>query len=192
MNNIISRTSFASAPLLAAGNNTVFCYNHPEFFAPCATLLGVQSVAENRMSPLCRTLCRVVFTYAMRIGEALRLLCTDVLSGDRVLVRGEKKSASYIILLPGIYADMVRAGVVDKAVSIFPLSYLQCYRSALRAGISFFRNDHKNRILWHRGRFALIEEITLGHTDLRAGDLLRHRHENTVQYYMPLKGGSYG
>ena len=183
------RSILLQTPLHRQPNSTLFCYTSPDSFPSLSRLLGFPIERELLLSPSLRTVARVVALFAMRVSECLQLQVRDVISGDRVVVEGKKKSGSYIIWLPHIQHQIDTTSGVDESAFLFPFPYIHVYRHFVRVGLVELASERLNHVVSHAGRYRLISEIVCNRPLERPGDLLHHRRENTVSYYLPKKGG---
>jgi integrase len=189
----MSRMTFsAPAPLVYAGNNTLYCYTLPDTFPSLTALVDADPNLESQMNRLHRDILRVVYSYAARINEILRLTTNDIVREDTVLVTAEKGSRSYIILLPGL-GDQIRVlGSPGGAVLLFPAKYIQVYRSARKCGLGLSLEGHRNRSVTHRARYDTARIVANKKGTSVASDVMRHRSASTIQYYLGQGGSKHG
>lgn len=170
--------------VILARNSTSYCYSPPTDYPSINDLLGCNSVSYNLLSPKVRAVLQVSFVNLSRISEVLSLTVANVLPPDRVFCKGSKKGSSYLIFLPGLSSQLARLGSVPDSTLLFGISYMQCYRGCLRAGIRLQGVDSVNTPRTHLFRYVFAK----GHSDhLTASvlrDLLHHRSINSQLYYI--------
>jgi integrase len=144
------------------------------------------------MHPRAQAAMRVILYYGMRASEYLNVTKQDILPYDRVVVRGLKGSASYIIILPGICEQVSNCDSFFSLDSVSNITYNKLYQSCVRAGLRDRLDGRKNWSVTHLGRYKLVRE-TLDKFDFSIkGDVLHHRNPNTIKYYLNKKGGNDG
>ena len=180
----MSRSLSVLSPLIKACNTTLFYYRPPVNFPSVQGIFNNGEINANAMHPICRSVCQVCALYLCRIGEVLSLTLFDVISADRVICRGSKRGSAFIIYLPGLSQQVLESKVKDVSVSLFPVSYSQCYRSFLRAGIRFPREGRKNSMRCHAGRYAVRSLYSEGTEIGVLSDLLHHKSKSSILYYL--------
>ena len=177
-------TLSAPSPLNRARNNTLFYYRPDDYFPSVRSLFYDMSIAESSMHPVCRAVCRVAAVYFCRISELLRLCISDVLEPDRAICTGSKRGSDYVIFLPGLSKQILLSEVSDPTLPLFPVSYSQCYRSYVRAGISLFRDGFKNAARCHASRYQVSKLHSEGKELNTLSDLLHHKSKSSILYYL--------
>ncbi len=177
-------TLSGSSSLARARNSTLYCYRPPDNFPSVQYLLHDFSINEKLMHPNARTVCIICLLYFCRISEVLRLTVKDVLHPDRALCIGSKRGSSYVVFLPGLSYQLHNCGSISPSSSLFPISYLQCYRSYVRAGIRLRVSGGKNYRRSHIGRYAVSDLFDKGVEKTTLGDLLHHKSKSSILYYL--------
>lgn len=172
------------SPLPSARNSTVFYYKLPSLFPNVRRVFNDPSINELAMHPICRAVCQVAGLFLCRVSEILSLTLGDIFQPDRVVCRGSKRGAAYIIYLPCLSQQVLESKVKDVHVPIFPVSYSQCYRSFVRAGIRLNREGYKNSMRCHAGRYAINKLYSEGSSLNVLSDLLRHKSKGSILYYL--------
>ena len=170
--------------MLKARNNTMFYYRLPAGFPSVKVALDDSSINENAMHPVCRAVLQIAVLYLCRISEILALRVDSVFHPDRAVSLGSKRGAAYVLYLPGLSQQILKSKVKDESVPLFPVSYSQCYRSCVRAGIRFTRAGYKNSMRCHAGRYAVNKLYSEGSEVNVLSDLLHHKSKNSVLYYL--------
>jgi len=181
--NSIFRTVSAPSSLLPARNTTLYYYQTPTVVPSIKSILGDQSIAEELLSPLCRSTIQVCFLFNCRIQEVLNARICDIVHPDRVVFHGLKRSSSYIVYLPGLSDQVSQWPDAVAETVIFPITYLKLYRAACRAGISHFIKGGANRRRLHSSRYLLAKKLVNQVDDKDMSDILRHRSASSLSYY---------
>lgn len=171
------------SPLLQARNTTLYCYTDDNLFPSIKSLLGDSSISEELLSPLSRVTFQVCFLYHCRIQEVLNVCLSDIVHPDRVVVRGIKRSGSYIIYLPGISGQVAAVEGNHKKIPVFPVTYIKLYRDAVRVGIHFRTKNGKNIKRLHASRFALCQSIPVDVSDSELSSIMRHKSLSSLRFY---------
>lgn len=177
-------TLSGTSPLPQARNTTLYYYTLPDYFPTVKDLTNNESISELSMHPIARTVCRLGLLYLCRVSELLLLTVAQVYNPDRVICHGAKRSRSYMIYLPGLSASLEANNITDPAQPLFPISYIKCYRSYLKAGIRFVKKGATNSARTHVGRYA-VQELEAGGTEVSVlSDLLHHKSKSSILYYL--------
>lgn len=177
-------TLSAPSPLPKAGNSTLYCYRPPENFPSVRYLLNDNNISEALMHPVARTVCQVCLLYFCRISEVLSLTFGDIIHPDRAVCTGAKRGRSYAIYLPGLSQQVLTSSLSDISIPLFPISYLQCYRSYLKSGIRLNIKGSKNVRRCHLGRYKVADLFDQGLEVSILGDLLHHKSKSSILYYL--------
>ena len=170
-------------PYDRACNKIAFFYASGTSIQAASALLGVPeerlaAAASRELSALI-----VIARWNMRAGEYLALVENDVLGNDMVLVRGEKKSASYQIYLPGIEEQLRTDSDQRPGRLVAGTSYARLYRMCTRIGYGKLIEGHKNLAKTHLARYINSSKINRfgGHA---VSDCLHHRSEKNRDFYL--------
>lgn len=177
-------THSVPSPLHRACNTTQYNYKPGQYFPTIRSLLGHASVNPEFMHPIARAVCRVALVYFSRVSELLRLTINDIINPDRVFCSGLKHSHSYLIYLPGITKQVSALSSSDASLRIFPISYVKCYRSYVRAGIRLSVPNRKNVARCHIGRYQVSSLASKGYSKDALSDVLHHRRKSSISYYL--------
>lgn len=178
------RTDSVSSSLLKARNSTLFYYRPPSNFPSVKDIFGDESISDINMHPICRSVCQVSSLFLCRILEVLSLRISDIFEPDRVVCRGSKRGAAYLIYLPGLCKQVSSCLITDASLPLFPVSYSQCYRSFIRAGIRLDRPGYKNVMRCHSGRYLISNLFKAGSEDGVLSDLLHHKSKSSLSFYL--------
>lgn len=172
------------SPLHRAGNTTSYCYVPPKGFPTICQLIPSYTGAEQSINPSVRAVLRVCLLYLSRISELLSLTTRDVVQPDRVICSGLKRSRDYLIFLPGLSEQIALWPCDRQILSLFSVTYMQCYRACVSAGIRHSKSSGKNTPRTHAGRFMFTKEHghQLKETTLR--DILHHNSISSQSYYL--------
>lgn len=181
---MLSDTPFAPAPLYHTRKSPLDYLSLQHALPCCSAILGRPNILDSALCPMSSVVLRLCACYALRVGEVLRLKVSDVIRADRIVVQGEKGSASCVVLLPGITYAIHKAAIMAPADLLFPCGYQYIYRRALQARISMPRQKGSNKIVTHIGRYTVVDEAgSILQVD-NLGDVLRHKVSQNVQYYL--------
>jgi hypothetical protein len=136
------------------------------------------------MHPVCRVVVQISLLYFCRVSEVLSLTTKSVVNPDRALCVGAKRSHSYIIYLPGLSKQVSNVKNQGAPVLLFPVSYIKCYRSCIRAGLRLDLPGAANKKVTHAGRYLVKELASAGFTDRQLSDVLHHRSSSSLSYYL--------
>ena len=180
MSGILSATS----PLVQARNTTLYYYRIPDILPTVKDLLSNKEILESAMHPIARAVCIVSLLNFSRVNEILSLTVADILTPDRAICQGSKRGRAYLILLPGISQQLLDNCIVDPSTLLFPITYLKCYRSYVRAGIRLDRGVSSNKARCHIGRYSVKDLNTGGVPESVLSDLLHHKSASSLIYYL--------
>jgi hypothetical protein len=130
--------------------------------------------------------------YSARVSEMLRIMSADHLPEDRYIVRGLKRSASYVVMIP---SQLVTApvGWFEKGTGgIFRLDYATVFRWCQRVGIGFTPAGHKAVARTHAHRYQTAKAVSDIADCSAATAALHHRSGRSVDFYINPRGGSHG
>jgi len=186
------RSRSGSSPLDWACNTTLFYYSPPDYFPTISEVFNDKSINVLQMHPVARAVASVCAVYLCRVAEVLSLSINNVVYPDRCLCPGSKRGYSYIIYLPGLSSQISRAGISDQSCLLFPISYIKCYRSFLRAGIRAVRSGFVNSARCHAPRYQVNNFVGHGIPPENLGDLLHHKSKSSILYYLNEMEFTYG
>lgn len=132
------------------------------------------------------------FLYYCRIKEVLNATIGDVLSCDRLVVRGVKGSNSYVIYLPGLCRGIDDTPGTQDSDAIFPCSYISLYRASIKAGIRHVDPNKKNSKRLHASRYKMVSELSQIVPDSHLSGILRHKSAVNYVFYKPTKEAKHG
>lgn len=165
----------------------------PLYYAPevepvtQAATVGVHLQAFMCAGPAERAAIYVSSLWAMRIGEYLRLTTADILGRDMVFVPGEKGSASYRILLPGICRQFAPHLAERPGRLVCGTNYKRVYTACVRIGLGILEPGHLNVARTHVARYTLAKAVHQ-RGERAAGDLLHHRSTSAAEKYLGAGG----
>lgn len=148
----------------------------PDILKGCPYLSGF-------ISPEVDTVLRISFFYLARISEILNLRRSSALSLDRVVVSGLKQSRDYLIHVPGLGSFLAGLSRVVGDFKIFNVSYQQCYKQCLKAGLVWQRSGSKHNLVTHAARHLFGREVSIIFGKPTASSLLHHKSRVTVNRY---------
>lgn len=174
----------APSPLLAARKSPLIYQPRPIPLAPLSSLVGINPSMENLLPPGVALVLRIGLVFGLRIGEILSVSASQVLSGDRIVVRGEKGSRGGLIVVPGV-SEFVRVNSAAGASwLLWPFSYSLVYRWARKIALPRLVGSGVNCKVTHLGRHLLAQQSApVGGKEI-AGDVLRHRSTRSVDHYL--------
>lgn len=181
------RNSLIPSSIDSARNNTSFYYCVDTLFPSLNSILNMPDSCLSSLSPLSRSCLSVCFFFYMRVGELLRLLVSDCISPDRVVVRSLKRSNPYVIFLPGLSSRLACAGDLPSSTRLFPSSYMRLYRDCLRVGISFRDSGSSNSHVLHCARYIFARQVSPLLDDSGVAAVLRHRSLSSGLFYTQKK-----
>jgi integrase len=141
-------------------------------------------INEWSMHPVCRVVVQISLLFFCRVSEVLSLTTKNIIEPDRVLCVGAKRGHSYIIFLPGLSKQVSNIENQGAPVLLFPVSYIKCYRSCIRAGLRLDLPGAANKKVTHAGRYLVKELASAGFTDRQLSDVLHHRSSSSLSYYL--------
>jgi len=188
----MSGTHSVPSSILRAGNSTLYYYRAPNLLPSIGDILNDHNVNESVMHPIARAACVICFLYLCRIAEVLSLCASDVIAPDRCLCRGSKRGHSYIVYLPDLSSQLKKEGLVGSSTLLFPISYSQCYRSLVRAGVRYCRSGFSNSSRSHIARYSVRHLAGQGVPPETLTDLLHHKSKKSILYYLNERKLTYG
>lgn len=186
------RKHSAISPLSCARNTTKYYYKTPDFWPSLKVLIGDEYVQEHRMHPVAKSAVKVAFLYILRISEVLQLTVGDVVTADRVICRGKKKSRSSLLWLPDIKSQLTYFPGATADTRLFPVTYLQCYRSCVISGIHTIRQEMKNKAATHLSRYVFAQYVSKDLSASELQDLMKHNNINSQSFYLQRGDVQYG
>jgi len=177
------------SPIVSDGKTALFYYDCHDLLPPLEFLVKTPLRATNLLNKYVLSFLQLLFIYAGRCSEFLNICSSDVLAGDRVLVRGLKHSSSYIVYLPRIYVHCFGVPRKFHPFKIFPFSYHKIYLACKKIGIVLPRSEEGNDIVTHIARYDVAQQVENFSDDFTAGQVLRHRSADSIKYYLNLKEG---
>lgn len=166
------------------GRNNPMEYYHPGPSVPTLeSLAGTPYEVENRINPRVSAALRIVLSNSMRACEYLQLTSADVMTNDRVIVRGAKGSGSYIIHLPDVSRQFRRVPTDLTPRPLGNVTYSQLYKACVICGIGTQYLGHVNMSRTHKARYELVSELKDICDNRVLSDCLHHRKDSTIKYY---------
>jgi len=178
------RTDSDSPSVFQACNTTQFCYAPGNRLPSISQLLGGSPTIDTILPPRVRSVLQVAFCYLGRISEILNITTNDILGNDRVFCRGLKRSSGYLVFLPGLGDQLSALPVQSHDMRLFAVSYIQCYRACVRAGIRFSCSHSVNTPRTHSFRYQFARSMMDRISSIDLQDLLHHRNINSQLYYI--------
>jgi len=172
------------SPLHRACNSTSFCYPGNSVLPSISSLLYGKEVNEKLLPPHIRAIIQLIFLYNMRVSELLSIMSSDVFNPDRALCLGRKGSNSYIIFIPGLSLLLDRYYEKSKVFNIFPYSYLNIYRWAIKIGVRIHSTKKCNSSVTHISRYHVAKRCANIYSNKVASSVLRHKSEKNILYYL--------
>lgn len=175
------------SPLRGARNSLSYYYDPGVNLAEIARVL---TVAESHLWQASRrelSCIYVVALWGMRIGEYLSATAGDLLGNDFLLIHGEKRSASYRIMLPGIDAQFAADAGSCPGRLVAGTTYTRVYRQCVKLHIGRVLSEHKNLARTHAGRYYIAATV-IRHGRRVASDLLHHRSDTAITSYVDAGG----
>jgi len=120
----------------------------------------------------------------MRVSELLALKISDIIVGDRVLVRAGKGSSSYIIWLPLVSRHAKLVSEIHCDGRLFPVEYMWYYRQLKRAGLDEAVAGKKNSRASHKHRYTTAGLVCAKSDSGTAGSVLHHKSDKSINYYL--------
>lgn len=122
--------------------------------------------------------------YSARVSEMLSIKSADILEDFRFLVRGKKRSRSYLATFPVIKINNPSYEYYPFFDNIWGLTYKSVYNWCCRIdlGCAFKRNKTVART--HAHRYQLATEIAKKSSQVAAGDILHHRSKKSIEFYI--------
>ncbi len=167
----------------------------PEYYDPGISIEAAGQVLEvptarlQQINRRCMCALVIIFTHAMRASEYLRATTEDILGQDRLLIRGCKGSASYIVICPEIGRQFEDAAGISPARFVAGTTYRQLYAACVRIGLGDRVRSRENAARTHAARYRLAASLEKSQLKT-AADCLRHRSVRSTIHYMP-HGGLY-
>jgi integrase len=167
-----------------ACNSPSYCYTFPTGLIDSASLLDVASSTLEMLHPSAVAIACASTLYSMRVSELLSLESKHLICGDRVVVTAGKGSQSYTIWLPLIseHCTLVSDPLCDGR--LFPVDYTWIYRQLKRAGMSVKKKSGINNSVTHSHRYATASAVASILGADTAGDVLHHKSNKSVAYYL--------
>lgn len=184
-------TQAVPSPLDRARNSTSNYYSPREpleYIAPALAVPydRVTLVGRRELAAL-----YVITTWSMRASEYLSATTDDLLGRDRLLIRGKKRSQNYMILLPGVDAQLAPSGISRPGRLVAGTTYQRVFRACVRLMYGSVQAGHINQSRTHAGRYIMAHQLM--RTDSQAvSDLLHHRSRTSAHYYTGATGGTHG
>lgn len=178
-----SITQSVPSPVQSAFNSALVYYDPNVSRDVAGRRIGVPESTLTRVSPRCIAALFVIFTWAMRATEYLSVTALDVASGDFVFIRGRKGSASYRIMLPGIWQQFEHDHFQRPGRLVAGMKYHQLWTGCMRLGIGELLPGHINATRTHISRHDLAAQYQ-EKGEVIAGDLLHHKSKRSIKYYM--------
>jgi len=177
-------TRYAPSPVVLRARNTPKCYPPRQVRDLKYLLSAVESSTMSRPS-LGYEQAIALLTYGgYRISEVLSLRWSDVLTGDRVVVRAAKRGRTSIAHVEGISDYLLQVPPLNRDDLIFRCSYGQVYRKMLQRGYAVQPSGHINRSVTHSPRRALAVSAAAHYSLAVASDLLHHKSTTAIAYYV--------
>lgn len=120
-----------------------------------------------------------------RIADVLNARWSDVLKGDRLLIRASKHGSASICPLRNVSKVLLSIPPSDRFKPIFSCTYSQVYSYMSKSGYRTQPAGHKNASVTHTPRrlMAVAAYDIAGAT--AAGQVLNHVSKRTIDYYIP-------
>lgn len=130
----------------------------------------------------------VTVANACRISETLRITIGQLLPNGQAWATGSKGSSSRLLYLgisPGFLAQLQ---ALPKNLNVFPVPYISVWRACVKHGLADRLPGHKHLAVTHAGRYRLAQQISAQASSATAGEVLGHKNENSIQYYVHPSG----
>jgi hypothetical protein len=173
-----------SAPIQPERNSPLYYYTRYQAFPSIGMSLGMSEFPEERLPGGVRTLLRVGALYGCRIAELLAVEVGNVAPCDRVFVKGAKGSGSYMLYLPGVSEAVEGAGEQAAGNRLWGLPYSAVYRYCGRIGLRVSRGRRQQGKVTHAARYRIAELAAKHLREGKPGDMLHHRSERSIRYYL--------
>lgn len=170
--------------VLKACNTTSYYYTDHNVLPDLNQLLGRSDTHENLLSPLCKVAIKVCLLYYCRIQELLNVTVSDLVNPDRALLKGLKGSSDYIIYLPGLTKQISAWENKRNNTKLFPVSYVNLYRSMLRAVPGSPKIKQRNTKRLHQSRYQIVADLIGRTSEANVSAILRHRSGFSLSYYI--------
>ena len=155
--------------------------------------LGVCTREQEQSLPvIARIVLSITVRNCSRVGEILALTSDKALSGDRVLISATKGSHSYMGFIPRLSEFVDHNFKGRKGIKLFNYDYSRLATVLRNAEIGIVRSGGRNRKRTHIGRYLLVDELENKGFLSYASDLLHHKSEDSLNYYIKNKGGKNG
>jgi hypothetical protein len=177
-------SSSVPAPLHSACNNTLYYYSISTLLPAVEDLCCMPPGSAFGLPPGIRVVLQLTFLYCSRISEILNINSDDELRPSLFLVKGKKRSADYTVHIP--IDGVNRTAISSSAVpfKLFPFTYMQVYRAALRSGLSIAVEGRRNLAVTHRSRYELARSVSELNKVTSLQDILRHRSPASQGFYL--------
>ena len=130
--------------------------------------------------------------HGMRISELLNITPADHVGDHRFLVRGLKRSRSYMVHLDVRDVSPVVKTNPFYQVSIIPFTYRYIYDWCVRCGVGMDSKLRKTTARTHAHRYQTADNVTALAGSAPAGDVIHHNSSKSISYYLNKRSVSNG
>lgn len=182
---IICRRRLVPSPLPSVRSSSV------DYFSLCSRLgdpsivLGVPLERTASMSPVCRAALVICISNGMRIGEVLSLRFRDCVAPGIYAAKALKKGRAFLVGVPLTAAEQQAQVAIGADRLIFPCTYQQVYRAAIKAGVRVHIAGRSNASVTHTGRYRIAQRLAEQGDLFKVSDILHHQNAATKEYYLP-------
>lgn len=178
-----SRLCFVPSSLLLASKSPLD-YQALLDHLPALSDLGVSYNSDvYKLSPLVELILKLLVLYSCRVSELLSIKCSQIISGDRIVVSPSKNSRSYMIFVPSLSTVFNAENGFESDDYIFRITYSKVVSQLKRSGVGVTRAKSQNRKITHIGRYLLIDELEEKQLIEHGSDLLHHNSDKSLSYY---------
>lgn len=180
---IICRRRSVSSPLHSGGKSSVDYFSLCNKLPDASGLLGITKEAARGMHPVCKAALVVCISNGMRIGEVLSLRYRDRVAPGIYAAKALKGGRAFLVAVPfgTDEEDVATSYCADH--KLFPVTYQQVYRAAVKAGARVQLAGRVNASVTHTGRYRIAQKLAAQGDLFKVSDVLRHKNPETKAYY---------
>lgn len=123
-----------------------------------------------------------------RISEVLSIKSGQIQPNGTAFIKPSKGSSSRLIYLGITPEQAEQYAQLPLKSAVFPLTYIQVWRACVKYGFADRIPNHQHLAVTHAGRYRLAQAVAKNAGAVAAGEVLGHKSENSILYYIDPQG----
>lgn len=182
---VVRRSISAPSPLKSVPESPSYCCSPGYIHRRSKRQLSLLPDRSNAVTLGLEQAIRMLCAGGYRISEVLSVKWSDVISEDRVIVKGKKRGTASIAIVPGVSVLLQSIPPSKRSSLVFSCDYGQVYRRMLQLGFAAQPEGHVNRTVTHTPRHLLAQQVAASGGLVAASNILHHKSLSSISHYVP-------